>query len=129
MRNVYLAMSAVMSVMLIGFAVWVRNLIAQLMRSREGLLRQLSETDALTGLHNREKRIDLLNMATTREGAAGTTALMFVDLDGFKQLNDTHAPRTSSRGSVAGQSGANDCTRSSVRAGWLAAWREMSSSC
>jgi diguanylate cyclase (GGDEF)-like protein len=86
--NVYLAMSVVMSAMLIGFAAWVRNLIAQLVHGRE-VLRQLSETDALTGLPNRGKIIDLLNMEKSRDGAAGATALMFIDLDDFKQLNDT----------------------------------------
>ncbi|KWN14719.1 hypothetical protein WT83_16670 [Burkholderia territorii] len=88
MRDVYLAMSTVMSFMLVGFAVWVRNLVAQLIQGREAL-RQVSETDALTGLANRGKIIDLLNTATSRDGAAGATALMFIDLDSFKQLNDT----------------------------------------
>ncbi|WP_175891712.1 sensor domain-containing diguanylate cyclase [Burkholderia cepacia] len=92
MRDVYLAMSTVMSFMLIGFAVWVRNLVAQLIHGREAL-RQVSETDALTGLPNRGKIIDLLNTATSRDGAAGTTVLMFIDLDSFKQLNDTHGHR------------------------------------
>jgi diguanylate cyclase (GGDEF)-like protein len=43
-------------------------------------------TDPLTGLHNRRRFDDWLQ----RPGAAGPTALLLLDLDGFKSVNDTY---------------------------------------
>jgi len=60
-------------------------------RKMEEQVRQLAFHDTLTGLPNRRLLSDRLNqtMATTkRTGCHG--ALMFLDLDRFKPLNDTH---------------------------------------
>lgn len=46
-------------------------------------------TDALTGVANRAKTVAALERALADPGP-GVTAVVFVDLDGFKQLNDTH---------------------------------------
>jgi diguanylate cyclase (GGDEF)-like protein/PAS domain S-box-containing protein len=60
-------------------------------RKMEEQVRQMAFHDTLTGLPNRRLISDRLNqiMATTkRSGCYG--ALMFLDLDNFKPLNDTH---------------------------------------
>ena len=47
--------------------------------------------DPLTGLLNRRGMFDLLSQAIARVKRTRTSlALLFIDLDGFKQINDTH---------------------------------------
>ncbi len=51
--------------------------------------------DSLTGLANRALFRDRLEHALAREGSAGGgVAIMFLDLDGFKEVNDTHGHST-----------------------------------
>jgi diguanylate cyclase (GGDEF)-like protein/PAS domain S-box-containing protein len=63
-------------------------------RTREAELRHLAQHDTLTGLPNRaflaERLAAALNIGTS-EGtiAGGTIALLMLDLDGFKEVNDT----------------------------------------
>lgn len=54
-------------------------------------LKRLSETDALTGLYNRRKFEEACNerIELCRKEDA-LTAFMFIDIDHFKKLNDTH---------------------------------------
>jgi diguanylate cyclase (GGDEF)-like protein/PAS domain S-box-containing protein len=61
---------------------------------REVRLRQLAEMDPLTGLHNRRtflhalrERLSALDRPTRRAG--GDWSLLLIDLDGFKEVNDT----------------------------------------
>ncbi|WP_157697838.1 sensor domain-containing diguanylate cyclase, partial [Caballeronia calidae] len=96
MRHVYLAMTVLVSFMLIGFGGWISVLFSRLIRSREALQR-LSETDSLTGLPNRSRMTQLLEAAVARCSTAGSTALIFVDLDEFKQINDTHGHHAGDR--------------------------------
>ncbi len=47
--------------------------------------------DALTGLYNRRGMFNLLPAAIARAKRTQTSlALLYIDLDGFKQINDTH---------------------------------------
>jgi diguanylate cyclase (GGDEF)-like protein len=56
----------------------------------EERIRQLAYFDALTGLPNRVLLIDQLRSAVSHaQRAAGKLAVMFIDLDGFKRVNDT----------------------------------------
>jgi diguanylate cyclase (GGDEF)-like protein len=48
----------------------------------------LARHDALTGLHNRGVFTDRLTQALERRPAEGFVAILFVDLDGFKEVND-----------------------------------------
>ncbi|MEO7494260.1 MAG: diguanylate cyclase [Massilia sp.] len=58
-------------------------------------LRQLAHHDSLTGLINFRQLTRLLEHALVRAGRRGTTvAVMFIDLDGFKAVNDTHGHGT-----------------------------------
>ncbi len=65
----------------------------QVRRDRDRV-RALADTDALTGLPNRRHVLSRLNVLL-RDGRlrARPIALMFLDLDHFKQLNDRHGHR------------------------------------
>ncbi|HZX68542.1 MAG TPA: diguanylate cyclase [Candidatus Elarobacter sp.] len=85
-------------------------------RRREARLRQLAERDPLTGLHNRRsflqvlrERLASLERPERRSDAEWT--LMLLDLDGFKDVNDTcgHADGDAVLIAVAG--GIRDRTR------------------
>jgi diguanylate cyclase (GGDEF)-like protein len=89
MRRVYVTMALVISVILVGFASWIMALVAKLLKGKEAL-RRLSETDKLTGLFNRGRIKDLMHQAVASPDASGRVAVIFVDLDNFKQLNDAH---------------------------------------
>ena len=89
MRRVYVTMALVISVILIGFSLWIMALVAKLLKGKEEL-RRLSETDRLTGLFNRGRIEDLLDRAVSSADASGKVAAIFVDLDNFKHLNDTY---------------------------------------
>ncbi len=62
-------------------------------RLREVRLRQLAEMDPLTGLHNRRSFVHALRERLTAlerpRRAGGDWALLLIDLDGFKDVNDT----------------------------------------
>ena len=70
-------------------------LVWQLAAESESVLRDelaaLARTDPLTGLLNRRGLTEALDRETARaRRAGGTVALVLLDLDRFKQLNDTH---------------------------------------
>lgn len=57
----------------------------------EKKLRHLAATDALTGLANRRQFLEQMILALARHLRHGTpTALLMLDLDWFKQVNDNH---------------------------------------
>jgi diguanylate cyclase (GGDEF)-like protein len=59
-------------------------------RGLEELLRHQATHDHLTGLWNRAAFQELVSTSCARAARHGTTlGVMFVDLDGFKQVNDT----------------------------------------
>ncbi|WP_052450170.1 sensor domain-containing diguanylate cyclase [Caballeronia concitans] len=88
MRNVYVTMAAVISLILVGLSTWITALIVKLVKGKEAL-RRLAHTDRLTGLPNRGHIMDRLEAAIAKPHAAGRVAVIFVDLDRFKELNDT----------------------------------------
>lgn len=66
-----------------------RMLVATMMAEREHL--QRTRLDPLTGLANRNGLADDLNARLARiAGQEGAFALLYLDLDGFKTVNDTH---------------------------------------
>lgn len=59
-------------------------------RKQAATIKRLAITDSLTGLANRQKMQDILNGLLRSESTASSTcALMILDLDGFKGVNDT----------------------------------------
>lgn len=62
-----------------------------LIRRNMARLRELAETDALTGLYNRRKFIaDLEDEAALARRLNSRLALAYVDVDAFKTINDTY---------------------------------------
>lgn len=58
-------------------------------RSHAEKLEKMARKDALTGLCNRSFFNEYLKVALSRSKRHGITALMFIDLDSFKHVNDT----------------------------------------
>lgn len=74
----------------------VAGLRAQLAESlvREAQARALARTDSLTRLGNRASFLEQLQEALTDDDAQPTDfAVLFIDLDGFKAVNDRHGHR------------------------------------
>jgi diguanylate cyclase len=60
-------------------------------RQFEARLRSMALSDGLTGLANRRGFMETLEKAVSRRARGGAPlALLFLDLDGFKQINDVH---------------------------------------
>jgi diguanylate cyclase (GGDEF)-like protein/PAS domain S-box-containing protein len=61
------------------------------LKNAEQLAQKLAFFDALTGLPNRRMLLDRLEQSLSQARRFGRTmALMFIDLDSFKEVNDTH---------------------------------------
>lgn len=72
---------------------WDKKLSTELDQSRESErhLDTLARTDELTGFPNRHAfRVDVKNAVDAAVRGDEATALMFIDLDDFKQVNDVH---------------------------------------
>ncbi|CUR54169.1 putative Diguanylate cyclase (GGDEF) [metagenome] len=79
-------LAVVFAMVTIGLAVGRLALSARELRAM-GRLRSEARTDFLTGLPNRRHLFERLNEAT---GVAhGSTSLLVIDLDGFKEVNDS----------------------------------------
>ena len=81
-------------------------------KEQERRLIHQANHDSLTGLPNRLLALDRLKQAVARskrESAKG--ALMYLDLDGFKEINDQHGHETGDRLLVAVAARLKDCVR------------------
>ncbi|MGI9614041.1 MAG: putative bifunctional diguanylate cyclase/phosphodiesterase [Acidimicrobiales bacterium] len=71
--------------------------LATSLQEREEFRRRMTHEathDGLTGIANRKASLAQLNRALARTHRSGTSlAVLFIDLDGFKAVNDTHGHR------------------------------------
>ncbi len=67
-----------------------RDLDSMLLRRVESELAELALLDSLTGLPNRRLLMDRLGQVIERAERRSGLAVLFLDLDGFKKINDTH---------------------------------------
>ena len=62
-----------------------------LLKQREAHAQRLADRDGLTGLYNRRRMVELLDVALADAAVRGhQVGLLFIDLDGFKAVNDAH---------------------------------------
>ena len=67
------------------------TVIGWIVGRKEDLLGRLSTTDPLTGLANRRLLVDRIDQALTgTDRGARSHCLLYLDLDGFKQVNDRY---------------------------------------
>ncbi|MDR5778906.1 EAL domain-containing protein [Caballeronia sp. LZ065] len=87
-RNVYLLMAGFISLAMLGFFAVATGLIGKLL-GREREMTHLVEYDLLTGLRNRYSTLRALRQDVAQQENIGRLALLFIDLDNFKTVNDT----------------------------------------
>ncbi|MEI6002506.1 GGDEF domain-containing protein [Paraburkholderia bengalensis] len=83
---------AVLTVVVAGALLAALVVFARRHRRLAGLtyeFRHAAQHDAMTGLPNRQQLLARLDQIAV-SGAPGKCGLLYVDLDGFKQVNDTH---------------------------------------
>ena len=94
-----------------GIAVTVRDITK--LKAQEATLERMATTDALTLLPNRYWLNDHLPTALERRRIeGGKLAILFIDLDDFKKINDSHGHKAGDKALVA----VSKCLRDSVRA-------------
>ena len=86
MRNVYLLMAAFVSVAILSFFAVAAGLPGRL-PGRE--VTEPVQRDLLTGLPNRHSTLQRLRREVAQPDNAGRLAILLVDLDNFKTVNDT----------------------------------------
>lgn len=79
-----------------GYGIFVEDVTAQ--RALEDQLRKRAASDGLTGLANYRELVDVLDSEINRSKRTGREfALVFLDLDGLKGINDRFGHQTGSR--------------------------------
>lgn len=87
-ERVYLTMATFVSVALVVFFGMIAYLMQRLI-GRDQQLTRLISYDALTGLPNRYALMESLRRALSTTTHVGKVALLHIDLDNFKSVNDT----------------------------------------
>ncbi|WP_233800346.1 bifunctional diguanylate cyclase/phosphodiesterase [Paraburkholderia sp. HP33-1] len=87
-RNVYLLMAGFVSLAMLSFFAVATGLIGKLL-GREREMTHLVEYDLLTGLRNRYATLQALRQDVAQPFNLGRLAILFIDLDNFKTVNDT----------------------------------------
>ena len=96
--------------------VLIQDVDSEKRRSLE--LRRLSQTDPLTGLYNRATLVKRLGRVL-RRGTAASHALIILDVDHFKELNDTYGHQFGDTVLIEVAAALKDCLRSNDFSGRL----------
>lgn len=111
LRNAALAAAAVL--LLAGGGLYLR------MRRQQRRLRQLGTTDPVTGLPNRREAERLLDAAMSVSSGDERSAVLLLEIDGFKSLNDLHGHAA---GDVLLRAVAEELVRNSDQHDHVARW-------
>jgi diguanylate cyclase (GGDEF)-like protein len=84
-----LSLSGLFSLLLAGTAVWSGRLARHERRKRTEIERA-ANIDVLTGIANRRLFFERLELAFARSREGASCAVILLDLDGFKAVNDMH---------------------------------------
>lgn len=76
-------------VLLLSVLALVLFLVLSSTHSQRSLVK-IAQTDPLTGLYNKQYTQESVDMWLRSEGCTGTQAMLFIDIDYFKQINDTY---------------------------------------
>lgn len=84
------AIGGMIQIFLYGVAlIWIFVAVSTVLMYIDSLNRQIS-TDPLTGINNRRELTKYLIRETKNDSYKGVLALLMIDVDGFKQVNDTY---------------------------------------
>lgn len=89
--HLVMALSVVSDIVLLVVLIWLFAAMIQRVETERALIQQQAETDKLTGIYNRhhfETSLELEIQRARRYGAS--LALLMIDVDNFKQLNDSY---------------------------------------
>lgn len=90
MRNRLILLGVILNMFSFGAAFWISRVLVRRKIDQNALF-QAAHYDRLTGLPNRAMFFDHLTQTITRAKRYDETfSLLFIDLDGFKSVNDTH---------------------------------------
>lgn len=92
-KDLYLLLAGLLTVVLATAAGLITASMARLAAAR-AKMQHLAETDSLTGLPNRYLLTEALRHRIEQGKAPGQLALLFVDLDNFKRINDALGHQT-----------------------------------
>lgn len=92
-RDLYLLLAGLLTVVLVTAASLITATMARLASARTKM-QHLAETDSLTGLPNRYLLTETLRRRIDAGTACDQLALLFVDLDNFKRINDALGHQT-----------------------------------
>jgi predicted signal transduction protein with EAL and GGDEF domain len=90
-----IVIGAIVAALLTGGLSYYTARIMQELTLTRAKLRQISRTDPLTGLPNRVLFQERLELALAQIACGEYVALLYIDLDGFKRVNDSlghHCP-------------------------------------
>lgn len=79
----------------LGHVWFIQNISSRKQKEQE--LFTLATTDTLTGLHNRRSFLDILHQQIKLSQSHAPGALLMIDIDHFKQVNDTYGHPTGDR--------------------------------
>jgi diguanylate cyclase (GGDEF)-like protein len=99
-RTLYILVSSVITVVLLLAAALITRMMGELLAGREEMrhlakrMQNLAENDALTSLPNRYLLTETVRHQIERDRPIERLALLFIDLDNFKRINDALGHQT-----------------------------------